>query len=126
MPFIDTIPESEIGADVRAMYERQQTFWGFVPNYAKVFCWRPEIMGLWAQLQGSASGLLLNTAQGQPYRNCRIGQPHRGYIDYILLGGALRESLLSGSFERLSYAAADAWRLKLSDHCPVAVKLRID
>ena len=51
MPFIDTIPESEIGADVRAMYERQQSFWGFVPNYAKVFCWRPDIMGLWAQLQ---------------------------------------------------------------------------
>jgi uncharacterized peroxidase-related enzyme len=51
MTFINTIPESEIGADVRAMYERQQSFWGFVPNYAKVFCWRPEIMGLWAQLQ---------------------------------------------------------------------------
>jgi uncharacterized peroxidase-related enzyme len=51
MPFIETIPEAEIGADVRAMYERQQSFWGFVPNYAKVFCWRPEIMGLWAQLQ---------------------------------------------------------------------------
>jgi uncharacterized peroxidase-related enzyme len=51
MPFIDTIPEAEIGDDVRAMYERQQSFWGFVPNYAKVFCWRPEIMGLWAQLQ---------------------------------------------------------------------------
>jgi uncharacterized peroxidase-related enzyme len=51
MPFIETIPEAGIGADVRAMYERQQSFWGFVPNYAKVFCWRPEIMGLWAQLQ---------------------------------------------------------------------------
>jgi uncharacterized peroxidase-related enzyme len=51
MPFIDTIPESEISADVKAMYERQQSFWGFVPNYAKVFCYRPEIMGLWAQLQ---------------------------------------------------------------------------
>jgi uncharacterized peroxidase-related enzyme len=51
VPFIDTIPEAEIGDDVRAMYERQQSFWGFVPNYAKVFCWRPEIMGLWAQLQ---------------------------------------------------------------------------
>jgi uncharacterized peroxidase-related enzyme len=51
MPFIDTIPESEIGADVKAMYERQQSFWGFEPNYAKVFCYRPEIMGLWAQLQ---------------------------------------------------------------------------
>ena len=33
------------------MYERQETFWGFVPNYARVFCYRPEIMGLWAQLQ---------------------------------------------------------------------------
>jgi uncharacterized peroxidase-related enzyme len=51
MPVIDTIPDTEINADVRAMYDRQQSFWGFVPNYARVFCWRPEIMGLWAQLQ---------------------------------------------------------------------------
>ena len=34
MAFIDTIPDSDINADVRAMYERQQSFWGFVPNYA--------------------------------------------------------------------------------------------
>ena len=51
MAFIDIIPESEISADVRAMYERQASFWGFTPNYAKVFCHRPEIMGLWAALQ---------------------------------------------------------------------------
>jgi len=51
MAFIDIIPEAEIGDDVRAMYDRQQAHWGFVPNYAKVFCHRPEIMGLWAQLQ---------------------------------------------------------------------------
>ena len=51
MTFINTIPDADIGDDVRAMYERQQSFWGFVPNYAKVFSWRPEIMGLWAQLQ---------------------------------------------------------------------------
>ena len=51
MPFIDTIPDDEISDEVRAMYERQQSFWGFVPNYAKVFSWRPELMGLWAQLQ---------------------------------------------------------------------------
>jgi endonuclease/exonuclease/phosphatase family metal-dependent hydrolase len=31
-----------------------------------------------------------------------------------------------GSFERLTYSAADAWRTKLSDHCPVAVRLRLD
>ncbi len=51
MAFIDTIPDSEISDEVRAMYERQASFWGFVPNYAKVFSWRPELMGLWAQLQ---------------------------------------------------------------------------
>ena len=51
MAFIDTIPDDQIDDQVRAMYERQASFWGFVPNYAKVFCYRPEIMGLWAQLQ---------------------------------------------------------------------------
>jgi alkylhydroperoxidase family enzyme len=51
MPFIETIPDAEISDEVRAMYERQQSFWGFVPNYAKLFGWRPELMGLWAQLQ---------------------------------------------------------------------------
>src|SRR5262249_8807512 len=33
------------------MYERQQAHSGYLPNYAKVFCYRPEIMGFWAQLQ---------------------------------------------------------------------------
>jgi uncharacterized peroxidase-related enzyme len=51
MAFIDPVPDSEISDAVRAMYERQATFWGSVPNYARVFSWRPELMGLWAQLQ---------------------------------------------------------------------------
>jgi uncharacterized peroxidase-related enzyme len=51
MAFIETIPASDIDDDVRAMYERQQAHYGYVPNYAKVFCYRPEIMRLWAQLQ---------------------------------------------------------------------------
>lgn len=51
MAFINSIPDSEINADVQAMYARQQSFWGFVPNYARVFSHRPEIMALWAQLQ---------------------------------------------------------------------------
>ena len=51
MAFIETMPESEIDDDVRAMYEREEAHYGFVPNYAKVFCHRPEIMHLWAQLQ---------------------------------------------------------------------------
>jgi len=51
MAFIETIPDSQINADVQAMYARQESFWGFVPNYARVFSHRPEVMGLWAQLQ---------------------------------------------------------------------------
>jgi uncharacterized peroxidase-related enzyme len=51
MAFIDTIPPREAEGDVRAMYERQQAAYGYVPNYAKVFCYRPEIMPLWAELQ---------------------------------------------------------------------------
>jgi len=51
MAFIDIIPEADICDEVRAMYDRQEAHWGFIPNYAKVFCHRPEIMGLWAQLQ---------------------------------------------------------------------------
>jgi uncharacterized peroxidase-related enzyme len=51
MAFIDIIPNSSINDEVRAMYARQEAHWGFVPNYAKVFCHRPEIMRLWAELQ---------------------------------------------------------------------------
>jgi uncharacterized peroxidase-related enzyme len=51
MAFIETISASDCSDDVRAMYERQQAHYGYVPGYAKVFCHRPEIMALWAQLQ---------------------------------------------------------------------------
>jgi uncharacterized peroxidase-related enzyme len=50
MAFIKTIAPADAEGDVRAMYERQQTAWGFVPNYAKVFCYRPEVMVRWGRL----------------------------------------------------------------------------
>ena len=83
--------------------------------------------GLWARLGASGPETpLVNTAAGEAFRNCYAGQTHTGYIDYILLGTALAPALQRGSFERLTYSPADAWRLKLSDHCPVAVRLRLD
>jgi uncharacterized peroxidase-related enzyme len=51
MAFIDTIPLAQSNDEVRAMYARQEAHYGYVPNYAKVFSHRPEVMGLWAQLQ---------------------------------------------------------------------------
>ena len=50
MTFITTTPPHAAHAAVADMYRRQQATWGFVPNYAKVFCHRPEVMARWAQL----------------------------------------------------------------------------
>ncbi|MEH6548374.1 MAG: peroxidase-related enzyme [Pseudomonadales bacterium] len=53
MSFIKTIPVSQAENDVRELYQRQQGPYGYVPNYAKVFCYRPDVMKAWAKLQVS-------------------------------------------------------------------------
>jgi uncharacterized peroxidase-related enzyme len=50
MAFIKTIPSADAEGELRAMYERQQAAWGYVPNYAKVFCHRPEVLARWGRL----------------------------------------------------------------------------
>jgi uncharacterized peroxidase-related enzyme len=50
MTFIDTIPPQAATGVVAAMYRRQQGAWGYVPNYAKVFSHRPEVLARWGQL----------------------------------------------------------------------------
>jgi len=50
MSFIETIPTTEAHDALRDMYLRQQKAWGYVPNYAKVFCYRPQVMARWGQL----------------------------------------------------------------------------
>jgi endonuclease/exonuclease/phosphatase family metal-dependent hydrolase len=88
---------------------------------------QPGDSGLWHALTDAHDGAPLeNTAERERYRNCRRGQRATGYIDYILLGGTLRGRTLAGSFERITYDAGEAWRLKLSDHCPVALSLGVD
>jgi alkylhydroperoxidase family enzyme len=32
------------------MYARQEGAWGYVPDYAKVFCHRPEVMARWGKM----------------------------------------------------------------------------
>jgi endonuclease/exonuclease/phosphatase family metal-dependent hydrolase len=47
------------------------------------------------------------------------------FIDHILLGGAAREWLVPNSLAVLVYGERDrAFRERLSDHCPVSVRLR--
>lgn len=50
MAFINTTPPAEAQGEVRAMYHRQQESWGYVPNYAKIFAERPEVLARWGRL----------------------------------------------------------------------------
>jgi hypothetical protein len=50
MSFIKTLPLEGADGALREMYERQQGAWGYVPNYAKSFSHRPEVMARWGQL----------------------------------------------------------------------------
>ena len=50
MSFIATIAADAAEGETAEMYRRQQATWGFVPNYAKVFGHRPEIMARWGAL----------------------------------------------------------------------------
>jgi hypothetical protein len=33
--------------------------------------------------------------------------------------------VVPGSFQRVTYDPSDVWRFRLSDHCPVAVRIRL-
>jgi uncharacterized peroxidase-related enzyme len=50
MAFIETTPPDAADDVVTAMYQRQQRAWGYIPNYAKVFSHRPEVLARWGQL----------------------------------------------------------------------------
>ncbi len=50
MSYIQTIDPHRADASVRTMYERQRNHFGYLPNYARAFGHRPELMSLWADL----------------------------------------------------------------------------
>lgn len=50
MSYIDTVSPVDADGAVHDMYERQQKHWGYVPNYAKSFSHRPEVMARWGRL----------------------------------------------------------------------------
>lgn len=69
---------------------------------------------------------LRNAASGHAFRNCVPGQGYRGYIDNIVLSRNLAADVLPGSFARLTYSATDARHARLSDHCPISIRLKIE
>jgi endonuclease/exonuclease/phosphatase family metal-dependent hydrolase len=81
---------------------------------------------LWSEIHqaGLPKVTLRNAAQGAGFLNCVPGQGYRGYIDNILLSPALAAEVVPGSFARITYTPADARHARLSDHCPVSIRLK--
>jgi uncharacterized peroxidase-related enzyme len=50
MAFIETIRAEQASGTAHDMYKRQEEHWGYVPNYAKVFSHRPDVMSRWGRL----------------------------------------------------------------------------
>ncbi len=51
--FIQTVSEAEAEGKVREVYDGDQETFGYVPNHAKVFSLRPDVLKAWRGLQGS-------------------------------------------------------------------------
>ncbi|MFN8135942.1 MAG: carboxymuconolactone decarboxylase family protein [Chitinophagales bacterium] len=51
--FIETIAETEAEGKLREIYDGDQKSLGYVPNHAKVFSLRPEVLEAWRTLQVS-------------------------------------------------------------------------
>lgn len=86
------------------------------------------IRSLWAEIDDGdpPESDLRNAAQGEPFLNCAPNHSYTGYIDHIVLSRSLAARIIPGSFERLTYEPRDALRQRLSDHCPVAIKLSME
>ncbi|QTF90937.1 carboxymuconolactone decarboxylase family protein [Halomonas sp. BM-2019] len=53
MSYIATIAPERASEEVAAMYRRQAAHFGYLPNYARAFSHRPEVMANWAALLAS-------------------------------------------------------------------------
>jgi uncharacterized peroxidase-related enzyme len=51
--FVQTVSETEAEGKVREVYDGDRETFGYVPNHAKVFSLRPDVLTAWRALQGS-------------------------------------------------------------------------
>lgn len=81
----------------------------------------------WQQLQVGATraSVFLNVSTGFAFNNCYRGQPYTTYIDHILVSRDLAAKIVRNSFRHHGYRSLDAFRYRLSDHCPISISLDI-
>jgi endonuclease/exonuclease/phosphatase family metal-dependent hydrolase len=87
----------------------------------------PAGLSLWGAIDDAdpPDADLVNTAEGKTFQNCMTSQTFSGYIDYIVLNRRMARGLVENSFGRELYRPKDGLRRKLSDHCPVFIRLRV-
>ena len=75
---------------------------------------------LWSALRQVAPLIRATEGRASP---CWGGE---AFIDHIMLGGTARDWLLPDTLRVLTYHETGAeWKQRLSDHCPVSVRLRL-
>jgi endonuclease/exonuclease/phosphatase family metal-dependent hydrolase len=118
------LPFLEAWIDARAA---ERTPFAILGDFNRDLRQEPAGVSFWTDIDDAEppAADLVNTAEGQKFQNCSPSQTFSGYIDYIILGRDLARGLVEGSFGRALYRPRDAARRKMSDHCPVFIRLRV-
>ncbi len=118
------VPALERWIDARAA---ENMPFGVLGDFNRDLRREPAESSLWRDIDDAdpPGADLVNTAEGRPFENCMPSQTFSGYIDYIILGRDLARWMVDDSFGRMLYRPRDAARRKLSDHCPVFIRLRV-
>jgi uncharacterized peroxidase-related enzyme len=113
MAFIETTAPHDTKGKARATLLRQQRRYGYVPNYAKVFTDRPDIMDLWADLLAGIRGHvesrrfeLVTFAAALELRNSYCSLAHGRVLQEKFLSGAEMNALAAGDHGAFSEAEA--------------------
>ena len=86
-----------------------------------------RLIAMWPELDDGdpPEAELTNVTAGQPYRRCSPHERYDDFIDHILLSRSLAARLVPGSFEQIVYDRTDFRHGRLSDHCPIAVTVKV-
>jgi uncharacterized peroxidase-related enzyme len=117
MAFIETAAEEAVTEQARPMYERQRAHYGYVPNYAKVFCHRPEVMERWAALLSAIKRPmdkrrfeLATFAAAQALRSTLCSLAHGKALTDFFTAAEVRELAAGGTPASLTAAEAELMR----------------
>ncbi len=114
--------QGEILARWIAARRREGVAFALLGDFNRSFDARTE--RLWHELSAAAPLLRVTEGVSNP---CWAGpRGGRAFIDHILLGGPARDWMVPNSLRVMVYGEqGSGWRERLSDHCPLSIRLRL-